>query len=66
MIKIIDLSSNQKQKPFEKKFATLVARAVFVSLFFLQKQLIYNFLAGNNYPDWGGMKFATRISPLLN
>ena len=35
-----------------------------------QKQLIYSFLAGNNYPDsphWqGGMKFATQISPLPN
>ena len=45
------------------------ARAVFVSLF-IQKQLIYDFLAGNNYPDSppskGGMKFATQISPLLN
>ena len=37
---IIDLSSNQNQKPFEKEFATLAARAVFVSLFFFffQKQ----------------------------
>ena len=47
----------------EVKFSTLAARAVFVSLFFLKKQLIYDFLAGNNYPDWphwhGGMKFAT-------
>ena len=48
----------------------MAARAVFVSSFLLQKQLIYDFLAGNNYPDsphlqWG-MKFATQISPLLN
>ena len=32
--------------------------------------LIYDFLAGNNYPDsphsQGGMKFAKQISPLLN
>ena len=35
-----------------------------------RKQLIYDFLAGNNYPDLphlqGGMKFATQISPVLN
>ena len=53
-----------------KKFATLAARAVFERLFFLQQQLIYDFLAGNNYPDsphlQRGMKFATQISPLLN
>ena len=30
----INLSSNQNQKPFEKKFATVAARLVFVSLFF--------------------------------
>ena len=48
-----------------KKFATLAVRPVFVSLFFIQKQLIYDFLAGNNYPDSPhlhgdrGMKFAT-------
>ena len=30
--------------------ATLAVRAVFVNLFF-QKLLIYDFLAGNNYPD---------------
>ena len=40
---LFDLSSNQNQKPFAKKFATLAARAVFVSLFLLQKQLIYDF-----------------------
>ena len=60
---------NQNQNPFEKKLATLAARAVFVNLFF-QKQLIYDFLAGNNYPDsphsQGGIKFATQISPLLH
>ena len=33
------------------KFATLAARAVFVSSFLLQKQLIYDCLAGNNYPN---------------
>ena len=48
----------------------MAARAVFVSLFFLQKQLMYDFLAGNNCPDsphsQGVMKFATQISPLLN
>ena len=32
-----DLSSNQNQKPFEKKFADLAARAAFVSSFLLQK-----------------------------
>ena len=42
-------------------FAHLAARAVFESLFFLRKQLIYNFLAFA-----GGMKFATQISPPLN
>ena len=33
------------------KFAGLAARAVFGSLFFFKKQLIYDFLAGNYYPD---------------
>ena len=52
-------------------FALLAASAVFVISCLLQKQLIYDFLAGNNYyPDsplsQGGMKFATQISPLLN
>ena len=36
----------------------------------IQKQQIYDFLEGNNYPDsprsQGVMKFATQISPLLN
>ena len=41
--RLFDLSSNQNQKPFEKKFETLAARADFVSLFFLQKQLIMTF-----------------------
>ena len=54
----------------ENKFATLAARAVFVGLFLLKKQLIYDFLAANNYPysphSQRGMKFATQISPLLN
>ena len=36
-------------KTMWKKFATLAARAVFVSLF--QKLPIFDFLAGNNYPD---------------
>ena len=67
---LFDLSSNQNQKPFEKKFATLAARAVFVNLFSLQKQLINDFLAGNNYSDLPYlqrvMKFAIQISPLLN
>ena len=43
-IKLFDLSSNQKRKPKENKFASLAARAVFVSLFFLKK-LIYKILA---------------------
>ena len=51
------------------KFARLAARAVFVRLFLLQKQLIYDFF-GRKYPNspyWqGGMKFAAPISPLLN
>ena len=34
---LFDLSSNQNQKPFEKKLATLAARAVFVNLFFPSK-----------------------------
>ena len=33
--RLFDLSSNQNQKPFEKKFARLPARAVFGSQFFL-------------------------------
>ena len=65
----IDLSSNQNQKPFEKKFAGLATRAVFGSRFSLKK-LIYDFLAVNNYPvsldSQGSVKFATQISPLLN
>ena len=48
---IIDLSSNQNQKPFENKFATLAVRAVFEGSFLLQKQLICVFLARNNYPN---------------
>ena len=39
---LFDLSSKQNQKPFEKKFATLAARAVFTSPVLLQKQLIYD------------------------
>ena len=70
MANLFDLSTNQNKKPFEKKFTELAAGAVFVSLFLLQKQLIYYFLAGNNYPksplSQGGMKFASQISPLLN
>ena len=53
-----------------KKFACLAAKAVFVSSFLIQKQLIYDFSAVNNYPNsphlQGCMKFATQISPLLN
>ena len=66
--KTIDLSSNQNQKPLEKKFAELATRAFFVSQFLFQKQLLYDFLAGNNYPNsphsQGGMKFLPQISPL--
>ena len=62
--------NNQNQKPIEKKFARLAARAVFASSFLLQKQLIYDFLAGNNYPNsphlQGDMTFTAQISPLLN
>ena len=49
--RIVDLSSNQNQKPFETKFATLAVRAVYVSSFLLKKQLIYDFLAGNKNPN---------------
>ena len=69
---LFDLASNQNQKPFAKKVATLAARAVFESRFFSssKKKLICDFWAGNNYPDsphsQGGIKFATQISPLLN
>ena len=56
------LSSNQNQKPFEKKFATLAASAVFVSLFFLQKQLIYDFSTVNNYPDLPHSQGGTMVS----
>ena len=47
--RLFGVSSNQNQKLFEKEFAGLAARAVFVSSFLLQIQLIYNFLAVNNY-----------------
>ena len=50
-VRLFDLSFNQNQKSFEKKFAHLAARAVFVNWFLLQKQLIYDFLAGDNYPN---------------
>ena len=67
--RLFDLSTNQNQKPIQKKFAGFAARAVFESRFF-QKKLIYDFFAGNNYPDslhsQGCMKFATQILPLLN
>ena len=47
----------------------MATRAV-VSSILLQKQLIYDFLAVNNYPNsphlQGCMKFAKQISPLLN
>ena len=46
---LTDLSSNKNQKPFQKKFATLAARAVFKNSFLLQKQVIYYFLPGNNH-----------------
>ena len=51
MKKLFDLSSNQNQRPIEKKFVRLAAKPVLVSQFFLQKQQIYDFLAGKNYPD---------------
>ena len=63
---LFDLSSNQNQKPFEKKFATLAARAVFVSLFFHQKQLIYDFLAGNNYHSQGGLSLGFLSEALIS
>ena len=37
------LSSNQNQKPIQKKFARLAARAVFVSSFLLLKPINYDF-----------------------
>ena len=65
---ISDFSSNQNQKPIDKKL--WLPELFFGSLFFFKKQQIFDFLAGNNYPDWpnwqGGMKFATQISPLLD
>ena len=39
---IIDLSSKQNQKPFQKKFATWAAQAVFVSSFLLQNKWTIN------------------------
>ena len=35
-VRFFDLSSNQSQKPVEKKFAGLAARAVFGSPFFFK------------------------------
>ena len=53
-----------------KKVCNFGCQSGFGSLFFLKKQLIFDFLAGKNYPDsphsQEGMKFATQISPLLN
>ena len=47
-----------------------VKEFVHLSVKILRKQLIYDFLAENNYPDLppfaGGMKFKAQISPLLN
>ena len=48
----------------------MAPRAVFVNPFLLEKQLIYDFLTGNNYPNsphlQGCVKFSTQISRLLN
>ena len=44
-VTLFDISSNQNQKLFGKKFACSAARAVFESPFFLQKLLIYEFMA---------------------
>ena len=41
--RLVDLSSKQNQKPLEKKFETLAARAVFVSLFFFKKSYFMTF-----------------------
>ena len=53
----------------KKKIAELAARAAFVNLFLVQKQLIFNFLTQKELPRFapfaGGMKFAAQISPLL-
>ena len=47
----------------QKKVCMFGCQNCFVSLFILQKQLFYDFLAGNNYPylphSQGDMKFAT-------
>ena len=60
---------NSKWQPFQKKFATLAATAVFEIPFLPQKHP-FSKLAGKNYPDsqnlQGGMNFATQISLLLN
>ena len=37
-------AEGRNSKPFEKKFARLAARAVFVNLVLLQKQLIFDVL----------------------
>ena len=50
-----DLSFNQNQIPFEKVCnffcQSCFGKPFFCCCFFLQKQLIYDFLAGNNSPD---------------
>ena len=65
---LFDLSSNQNQKPINF-FCTFGCQSCFCKPAFFQKQIIYDFLAGSNYPDSPHlqevMKFATQISPLL-
>ena len=64
------VAGRAKKATFCPNIAPMAARAVFVSLFLPQKQLIFNFLVGNNFSEsplsQGGMKCATQISPLLN
>ena len=64
--RLFELSSNQNQNQFEKKFATLAARAAFVSLFFHQKQLIYDSLAGHNYLSQGGISIGFLSEALIS
>ena len=53
-----------------KKSLHIWLSELFLEGLFASKQLIYDFLAGNNCPNWphseGGIKFATQTSPLLN
>ena len=49
MTPIIDLSSNQNQKPIEKSLYFWLPEHFWKAVSAL-KQLIYNFLTGNNYP----------------